>query len=272
MLIRKLILYLLLLCFFLTFGYWSGKVTSVKAREIFNSLWSLNSNTKDVHYPLPQAEEFKDSAQKSNAELDLGTNSYTAPIQQNILVIGVSDLTEERPQLISLWMVLYLTDSAQLTLMPIYPSFVPQNNHADRLQKAFRLNTNHTPEKIFLDALRDNNLWWDYYVVMDKYALTSLISFIQDSSQGTKSPELQTWLSGGSNDLPTALSDQTLFLQNLCDSATKMPYLPDVTSLYQLLPDHISSDLEIKQFISEWQIRLAQGGRLTCEFPFVNTR
>lgn len=272
MLIRKLTTFLFFLGFFLTLGYWSGRTTSVKAREVILSFWSSSHlKTLESQYPLPQTNKPSTLSNQNSSLAGSYTNGYDTPIQQSILVIGVSDFAEKQPYLISLWMAMYLTDRPHVIFMPIFPSFLAQGNHNDSLQKIFNLNANHEPAQNFLYALRQNNLQWDNYVVVDRVAITSIVNLVTSSTGSPPDQELQNMLFDDSDSQLMKLSNQTRLLQSLCATVSRLPFLPDVSSLYNLIPTHAISNLEIKPFISDWQIRLAQGSPLTCEFPFLTT-
>jgi hypothetical protein len=265
---QKFITYLLLLILFSTLGYWSGKTTSAKALEILYGYKPNSPLSKNIIYPIPQNLVTSSSSHQASENTTSHPDNSQASLQQNILVIGVTNLVTEQPELRSVWMVLYLTDSTHLTLMPIYPS-ITQGNAALALKELFHLDATGTPDQQFLKALQEQNLWWNNIVIIDEAALTTLINFVQSATRTPLSEDLALILSGTPQDNQTSLGQQTQLLRDLCDAAGDLEYLPDASNLYQLIPIHLTSDLMVEKFISDWQLHLALGSHLTCEFPFL---
>jgi hypothetical protein len=270
MIVRKILTYFFLLGIFIGLGYWGGKATSVKAREFISIISSGGRVDKQLDYPLPTNITNGSSSQTAQSEIAFKAKRPTAPEQENILVIGVSDLAAPEPELESVWMVLYLTDSTHLTLMPIYPPFMPEISQSQQLAKSFRLNGDRQLDEKFIQALRDQDLRWNYTVVMDQVALSAVVDFVR-SSGGGGSNLGRAALDQKASDADT-LVEQTRLLQGLCYGVGELPYLPDVSGLYKLIPQHVMTDLPLVEFISAWQIRLAQGSQLSCEFPFLSAQ
>jgi hypothetical protein len=270
MIARKILTYFFLLGIFISLGYWGGKATSVKAREFISNIASGGRVGKQLDYPLPTHMVADPSLQGDQSEVAFKVKRPTSPVQENILVVGVSDLSAPEPKLVSVWMVLFLTDSTHVTLMPIYPPFLPEISQSQRLAKVFGLDEGRQLSLKFIKALRDQNLWWNYTVVMDQAALSAVVDFVRASEAGETNLGL-TALDQRLDD-PISLVGQTRLLQGLCYAAGELPYLPDVSGLYQLVPTHVVTDLPLVEFISAWQIRLAQGSQLSCEFPFLSTQ
>lgn len=279
---QRIPVYLIVFFIFLSSGFLVGRKISTAAQQ---SLETQNRGLQEINiqrlnnfdYPLPNLDALKSDFDKISSQEQSNLDNKQAPIQQNILVIGVDKLQSPKPRLESIWLIFYFIDSTHLTLMPIYPG-IPLNEIASsmdnsRIEQSFEMGPDRKPSDKLFSTLKDNHFWWNGYLVLDNTAMTKFVDWI-----GSAPGSLPYYQSGANAiaSLPLArenpqgaLHDQTELLQDLCSAAAQLSNISDVSSLYELIIPHVVSNLDVHQLINEWQIRLTQRGRLTCEFPFL---
>ncbi len=197
--------------------------------------------------------------------------------QRNILILGVDDLESPAARLESVWMILYLTDTATITLMPIYPSVSTGDGQAPQedayLAANFHLTQEGAPERSFFDVLQGWGMWWSGYVLLDKSALTQIVAWLNPLNQDRRLESVQIILESPnpSEDFNAAYESQTWLVQRLCDSIRQLdqPNALDVSGITALFPSHLRTDLDVSEMIEEWRGMLAQRGGLRCELPFL---
>jgi hypothetical protein len=283
--VQRLPIYLIVFSVFLACGFLAGRMISSAAQQ---SLVTQNPDRQETNiqrpsrlaFPLPNLDALTKDSERTSSKLQSNTDNGQAPIQQNILVIGVDKLQSPRPRLESIWLILYFTDSTHLTLMPIYPA-IPVDEIGSTMdntatEQNFEMGTDHKPSDKLFSTLKDKNIWWNGYLVLDNTAVAELVDFTANARGVLPSYQSGAYaiasLSLIWENPQKALHDQTKLLQELCVATAQLSNIPDVSSLYESITEHVVSDLDLHQLINEWQIRLTQSGRLTCEFPFLNTQ
>ena len=275
--------YLIMFSIFLACGFLVGRKVSSVAQQSLDTqkvdgreITIRNSNR--LAYPLPNLDAMMNEMGNNSKDQQLNSANGPAPVQQNILVIGIDKLQSPRPQLESIWLVLYFTDTPHLTLMPIYPAF-PANETASNteniaIEHSYEMSTDHKPSEKLFNTLKDKKFWWNGYLVLDKTAMIKLIDFITHSQGGLSGyPSAAKAIASlplARENPQDALYEQTRLIQELCNTAAQQPNSSEVSLLDQIISDHVVSDLDLQKIISEWQIRLTQNDHLTCEFPFLN--
>ncbi len=110
--------------------------------------------------------------------------------QRNILLIGIDSFQAEEPRLEGVWMVLYLRDLPHFMLVPVYPNRTPgEQNSAvvdQNLAHLFTLEDNQTPGNLFFQALKDKELWWNGYLILDRAALSEIIALTAGEDEATQ--------------------------------------------------------------------------------------
>jgi len=269
---KHLIMYVILSLLSLPIGFFSGRIVSyqAKAASFPNVLASSGGD-----YPVPDV--MMEYAYNDPVISELSSTG-SPPLQQNILVIGIDHMDSPTPRLESIWLVLYFSDSPHLTWMPIYPAYPAENQNTlqinQKLANLFQLNQSKKPTQSFQEALHQQNLWWNGIVVLDKIAVTYLFEILAKSKNNplfTDDYLVQFSLLPSVWDNPgQAMKAQTNLLYSLCLEVSQFQTLPDLFSQPEVIKNHVSADFDLVSFISQWQLRLAQGNRLICEFPFLS--
>ena len=187
--------------------------------------------------------------------------------QFNLLIIGVDDAEKSDAQLESIWLVAHADDTSNVTLIPVFPS--PEDPVQNLiLAEAFYLK-NDKPGNEFWEAMRNTNLWWKGYIIIDISAAINMIDMmggikIHDRLlNGTQTvSSVPPWES----DPLTAVKCQMLLLDGLCNQiAENQTYNLQAASeliLYNIRPITKTSKV-FTNLTAQSELR----GKLTCTFP-----
>lgn len=135
---------------------------------------------------------------------------FGSDAQMNLLLVLSDDLTEARPRLEGLWMIIYQGSLSRLIFLPILPS-TDAHGEMERLQSMFTVQGDGRLAIDFIEAVRVKNIRLDGYVLIDRVAISELLQ-----SGGAASPSS---LEFSSMPEVEALLAQTKMLNTLCISA-----------------------------------------------------
>ena len=219
---------ILLFLLIFSFSLWLGRgIGTTTRRSVLAAISSSSRHSSSVALELKQAKHNL-SQTKVAAQRARDTRQEASGRQRNILLIGVDSLQSEAPRLEGVWMVLYLRDTPHFMLLPVYPSQTQnQDNPAlidQNLARLFSLEDEQTPNPLFLQALKDKQLWWDGFIVLDKSALVEILA-LTSSGNATTSPSQQQAATNLTNveEAPMrSLLGQAQLAQELCRSSGAM--------------------------------------------------
>ena len=134
-----------------------------------NSRLVLTADLPDenkISYPIPNLAETIPAQVDSLPPIDTTQETISKSIQENILVVLIDNLVTDNPTIEAVWLLLYFTDSAHLTLMPIYPSL---NQDEDRdlvrvFEKAYKNKAGGIPGDKFFTSIEGKGIWWNGYL------------------------------------------------------------------------------------------------------------
>ena len=191
--------------------------------------------------------------------------------QRNILLIGVDQLDSPSPRLEGLWLLMNVTSSNRITLLPLYPAPAGKGVvDTTQLLTYFRLNSNGYPDPEFLAVIQQSDFWWSNYFVLDQAGLAQLIDYNQGVNLGggpVGGSQAVASLASASSDGLAALNSQSVLIQAICNQQSGNLISADLRQVYALLSGHFNTDLKLKTLISEWQKPFSNGGQVMCEFP-----
>lgn len=192
--------------------------------------------------------------------------------QQNILVIGVDDLGRENPRLVGMWLVIYFPSKPTITFVPIYPE--PQRTTlAESLPfaRSFKLDTEGTPHVDFLNLLRQEQIWWNGYVLLDETAIAEAVDFF--GSEKVNDGEIfngkKILIASTSSwgDTSQTIDNQTNLIRQLCSQMSYLDADTDIKPILNLIPSHIRTNMNLINIIQDWRSLITQEDNLVCEFP-----
>ncbi|NMC13254.1 MAG: hypothetical protein GYA34_10275 [Chloroflexi bacterium] len=241
---KSLAVLLLVICLsFFLFGFWSGQ--------------NINGFLNQMSNP---------SSAKARANSDELPNH-----QQNMLLVEVNKLEAEKPQLESIWLILYIKDVPKITWMPLYIASssgntgFPDGNIVSG--KKFKLGKNKTLAPEFETALRKNDIWWNGYIVTDKQSVSKLIEFLGSA------PKSAMIDSENSNEnliaaslLASPVKEKVAQIQSICRLASS---LENPLMIKTWIEDSVNlvSDLPRDELLARWIAMAGKQTSLSCEFP-----
>jgi hypothetical protein len=258
----------------LCLGRWLGNNT----RQAVLAAWPITpEKEKYIGSELKHAQH--SISQPKIIQEESTANQPSSSRQRNILLIGIDSFQSDEPRLEGVWMVLYLRDLPHFILMPVYPNqlqgegsiaLVDQN-----LASLFKLENKQTPSDIFLQALKDKQLWWDGYMVLDRSALSEILTLTSAEEETTrKNQQLSVSSLPDSEEAPMrALLIQAQLAQELCRNsgvvlASGSNWLPSLIDRASAL---VRTDLDLGEIAGEVKSALRYGGGISCEFPSLTT-
>lgn len=254
------VLFFALFSSFFLFGFRIGLPTFALLRRVVStSTLQLNQAQPLPNYPTP-AQIHANPAVNNNG-------------QRNILVIGVDQLSAPFPHLEGVWLILYIPPFPQLTLMPIYPvnSRLESQSDETSLANLFSLGPDLSPDATFLEAMHVGGLWWNNYVVIDKIAIMRIVDYLGGvrigSTKNIDGIQAVASLLDSRDDPIAALLSQARLSQELCHQASRSFTDIDLTDIFELLSNHISTNLDIEQVTRDWLSISKSGGGISCVYP-----
>ena len=255
-------------------GRWLGNTTR---RAVLAALPAIPDQAQQSNNELKQATR---TIQPKTALLEKSSSSHQAfNRQRNILLIGIDSFQAEEPRLEGIWMILYLRDLPHFMLVPVYPSQLQGEHNSvvvdQNLAHLFTLQDGQTPGNLFLQALRNKELWWDGYMILDKSALSEIVALTSTEDEETlRSQQLSVSNIPDIDEAPgRALLGQAQLAQELCQNSGKALASDSnrLPSLIAKASTHIRTDLDLREIADEVNSALRFGGGISCEFPSLAT-
>lgn len=194
--------------------------------------------------------------------------------QRSILLIGVDSIDTSKPHLESLWLVTYLPSDSTLRMFPVYPTGKESiSNFEEQLHHSFAFNSNNGNLNLghdFIKTLEENNYWWSGYFIFDHVALIKMLNHLGKlgiNGQIISENQAIQEFSEAVNDPQNAFSTQLAIVQTACQKLAGLKENPDWSKITSLITTHILTDLDIPQFMMEWEASLSSQPSPNCMFP-----
>lgn len=187
--------------------------------------------------------------------------------QRNLLVILVDRLDASQPRLDGIWLLARIPDPAQVTFLPVYPSFDSQGQDFDRrLETDFQSGKEEPFSGEFQQTLEAQGLWWDHYLMVDTAGMALLVERIGsvDAEEGQSLAQL----SENAQDPQSALAYQLQLAQQACSHAPELLSDMAPSALAALFEKNSRSDLDPKQLRLILRSLPGTGG-IVCQFPVI---
>jgi hypothetical protein len=263
---------------FLTSLWLGHRLGNTSRRGILAALPTNPEQTKHFENELKHAAH--NVLQPKNTLPEDSTTSQPAlSRQRNILLIGIDSFQAEEPRLEGVWMIFYMRDFPHFMLVPIYPNQF-QNMHSSavvdqNLAHLFRMDEGQIPNSIFLQALKDKELWWDGYIILDRSALSEVVALVSTEDESTRqSQQLSVSNIPDVEEAPErALLGQAELAQELCRNSSWVlaSNSNQLSILIARASVHIRTDLNLGEIAGEVKSALRYGGGISCEFPSMAT-
>lgn len=205
------------------------------------------------------------TSQPSFSPIDIPNNG-----QRNILFVGVDDLNKESPELVGIWLLMYFPGKSNLTFAPVNPKIWSQSQTSTSQTAEFNaVIKNGSIDKKFFSQLRQEDIWWHGYVLLDSTAVKEVVLFSNQVNDletiSTFNSVNDPYLSGGPN--LTGLDYQTDLLKYICQKTNNFTKDTDISKILALIPIHIRTNLNLISIIQDWKSLITQENNLVCEFP-----
>lgn len=194
--------------------------------------------------------------------------------QKSLLLILISQLDIENPDLIGVWQLTYFPTEPYTTVLPVYPSYPNEVGKIDdSILSSFHLKiVDDVPllDDVFLNQLDQSNIWSSGYVLIDLRGLADAINLsdgVEYLSLDTKDGDIIGQIYQYLVDPNSTLIYQTLLFQNLCSHFTKLDSLSDLNDLKALFPKHISGNIHPDMLMKDWRDFITAKNGSFCVFP-----
>lgn len=192
----------------------------------------------------------------------------TMPHGQSTILILHSDKTSTpHPQLRSIWLLTYFANTAQLNLIPIYPSTAESAASINQtIFSAFGLakaDRSLAPAPLLIQTLEEQNYRWSGYIILDDAAVQDIFALARMNAPSALS--IPT-----SHTTPPSLYYQHVqAINNFCNATRSPNTRPDWTQIGTWSSEHFVTDLSIDALIADLQALTSQTGGLRCNFPTI---
>ena len=188
-----------------------------------------------------------DSSAESKTNAIPKTIFNIAPRQSNNLILLVDDLTAEKPQLTTIWMVFFYPKSQPyLIQLPVYPTTNKKINAA--LQKEFIVTPLSGVNQSFWDKLEtDFQLTWDHYLIVDETSLATLTQQLIGEE-----PPARLLKPANKRKITNVLADTTGIMKKICGNLVSEKVNPAMMIEWKDLDAHLLTDMHTSNMEKDW--------------------
>jgi anionic cell wall polymer biosynthesis LytR-Cps2A-Psr (LCP) family protein len=194
--------------------------------------------------------------------------------QRSILLIGTSNMHSTNPSLESAWLVTYFPSDTLVRLLPIHPSGKQVvSDFESLLSQSFsieKINGTFTLGQEFITVLEKHNYWWSGYIIFDDQALLKIVDAVDGIDMQGQILMGEQFLAEYHNTLNLPLEAYELsvsVLQSTCRKISALSGYNNLSQLASLIPDHLSTDMDLSQILADWQSLSDSNQSPTCRFP-----
>jgi hypothetical protein len=245
----------------LIFGFLIGSAAAQSRRQQPDT--AMEESPASSKLAAPQNNPLPTKAQREQAPKQ----------QQNILVIGVDSTEVSTPRLESAWLALYIPDYPGLTLLALYPSVGETGEEQNAFfTNNFLLDERGGPAPSFTAALKEKDLWWDHYVLLDESGLANLIGLANGTQMGvdnSSNVRMVTGMPQAWEDPQAALASQVALVSSLCGMQQQITNSASASGVFQVMGSHMRTDMTLTQVASDWKLMAKVSGQ-PCKFPLKN--
>jgi hypothetical protein len=212
---------------------------------------------------LPISPTIPVASTSKNSQRPSGTPQYRN--QLNLVLIQVDNIKEARPRLETAWLMLYMADQSDLTLLLLYPSSKePYNKLADQ----FKLTPSGDLDSGFNDALLSFGFGYQGFILIDETGFSQWIDWLGGVDVGSgkqNGAAVLKQLPKPWSDIDNAIARQKITSFSICDVTSGLPLETDWFSLLaRLMPDHLLTNLSLRETVTAWQQMKEKQDRFKC--------
>lgn len=188
-----------------------------------------------------------------------------------LLLMQVDDLSGEKPTLEAAWLLGYGNPREGLLFFPLLPSQSPDGALRDaELMQNFAINHQDELADNLARTLKDRNLAWSGYVVIDRTSLASVVGSlggVRIENRLYSPAEAITLWNRSPADTDRVRNLQAQFISGVCERLMNLDAQGPLRGLFEELPGHVvMGDMTPDKMRGIWQPLMA-GGDVTCQFP-----
>lgn len=189
----------------------------------------------------------------------------TSKPQQNFLIALVENAQDENSPVLAIWLAATYLEVGEVSWMPIYPQ--PLGQGKDLFAEShdpILISPQNLDVWLSHDLLRDQGMWWDEIIVLDRIALATLTNIIPSDNS---SHSASTW-----TEPQTALYQQVQLIQQFCEQSAVFNN-PSVLDQFLLLisnPSKLHTTLSSFEFITLWDKLASRQFELSCNHPWAD--
>jgi len=181
---------------------------------------------------------------------------------RNLLIIGVNQVTDPIVHLESVWMLIYHRDNPNIEIIPIFPTMSGEDLMRDYTLAANFYFEEGVPSEDFWNALRDRDILWHNFVLLDESALNAITDLLE-LSRARESGFLYSW----QDDPDISLNGQLALFAQLCQSFAQHEFPEDISPFINNLTPYLTTDVPVEEISADWRLLRIYGENLRCEFP-----
>ncbi|MBC8496019.1 MAG: hypothetical protein H8D37_00015 [Chloroflexi bacterium] len=254
--ILRLFTFLLIFIFFTIQGFSFG--TTGKG---FATLKEASAAAAINDAPEPVAAEPVTEADVSHAPPTTPTLDVIQ--HENILIIGVDQVTDPVVNLEAVWMLIYHRDTPVVEIIPIFPTITGDDLMRDyEIAGNFKLTPEGAPGEDFLNTLKSRDILWHNYVLLDERALNA-ITELMEVPRGRDNGHLHHW----DDDSQASINGQLALFDQVCKSFAQRELVEDIFLFISDQSPFLSTDVPVEQIVADWRLLRVYGENLRCEFP-----
>ena len=174
---------------------------------------------------------------------------------QSILIIGVDDLRNIKPQLRAIWVAAYRSSEKIVYLHGLSLDTPIPSNAAETLQSSFTYSAQTGPGVDFIDGLHEIlPLDTTLTIVLDDFTFAAIVDYLGgiEVSENLLNGESVLALLSIYLDQPTLLlENQATVVRGLIPKALDQPESPELTDLFSLVPTHAFLSMDISTTVAK---------------------
>jgi hypothetical protein len=187
----------------------------------------------------------------------MSVSSTPVNSQQNLLVIHVDHLNKPKPMLISVWVVFFAEyDRPFVSFKSLYPDPLSPRPILP-VTVLFSLDKEGKPSETFIKWIRDHQLEWAAYVLIDQEGL----AYISDQ---TRAPGLDFIIPRNKDQLQAVWQQEAQLMDHLCK---QLPPQKNETDFDWdvVIPHHLRTDLSFENAILLWDQLKSASANPNCQ-------